>query len=368
MCSIISRYIGRNLLTYFGGILFVLLFVIFMGQFSRMFTYALRYGASLGWVAQIMLYMLPDILVLSIPIAFQISILMTLTALSQSGEVMALRAAGLSFFQIARPVLAVAIFLSALLIYFSGWLSPIGRHKIEEAKEDIVNKITKVNLEARTFINLGDWDIFAQDVNKKKNTLTQISMSRKNDDSALSTKINAQNGKVRLQNDGIELTLSQGQMQRLSDLQTRKIITADFDKFIVFIPLSKKAGLSPRNIKAVELTTPQILEQLKNPSLSEKDRSDYKPEPAFRLSFSLAPLIFFLLSCPVAFVITKKAGRAAAMGYSILFLFGYFGLLTVGGHIGESFSFAPVAYGAPLLPVIVGGFLGRHLWRKRLDG
>ncbi|MBO7604914.1 MAG: LptF/LptG family permease, partial [Elusimicrobiaceae bacterium] len=66
--SIIGKYISKNFLTMFTGILFVLVFVIFMGQFSRIYSYAMQYGANLFWVMSMMVYLLPDILVLSLPI------------------------------------------------------------------------------------------------------------------------------------------------------------------------------------------------------------------------------------------------------------------------------------------------------------
>lgn len=188
MPGIIFRYITKNLLTFFIGVLFIFVFVVFMAQFSKIFTYAMTYGADMLWVLSTMVYMLPDILVLSVPMAFQIAILMTLTSMSQTGEIMALRAAGFSFIEIARPILIIAVVLSGMMIYLNGWLSPQGRHKVEEAKKDIASKISKVNIEPKTFIDMGDWDMFAEDVNKKQKTLSQVHLSRKNDETALSTK------------------------------------------------------------------------------------------------------------------------------------------------------------------------------------
>ncbi len=366
MFGIIPRYISKNLLTFFLGILFVFVFVVFMGQFSKIFTYAMSYGADMLWVLSTMVYMMPDILALSIPMAFQIAILMTLTSMSQSGEIMALRAAGFSFSEITRPILTLAVILSIAMIYLTGWLSPQGRHNVEEAKEDIASKISKVNIEPKTFIDMGDWDMFAENVNKKANTLYQVHLSRKNDKDALSTKVNAAEGKISVNNSGISLKLEKGQMQRVESLESRKIITAEFDSYNIFIPLAQKAE-KERVPRVSELTTPEILALVNVGFLRGKQEIEARSEPSFRLAMSLAPIVFFFLSCPVAFVTNKKAGRAGAMIFSILFIFSYFGLLTIGGNIGEKFQFYAIPYIAPLLPVFAGLIISYKLWKKRLS-
>lgn len=326
----------------------------------------MTYGADMLWVLSTMAYMMPDILALSVPMAFQIAILMTLTSMSQSGEIMALRAAGFSFKEIARPIFIVAVCLVFVMLALNSWLSPLGRAKVEESKEDIASKISKVNVEPKTFINLGDWDFFTEDVDKKHKTLSQVHLSRKNDDTALSTRINAATGKIAVGKAGVSLDLFNGQMQRVDSVESRKIITAEFDKYNLFIPLTFKAA-SKRTPKASELTTLQLIKRLRLGQDDPKRLADYRPEPVFRLSMALAPIIFFFLSCPVAFVTNKKAGRASAMIFSILFIFGYFGLITVGGNIGEKVPFWLISYTAPLLPVVVGLIVSKYLWRKRLS-
>jgi lipopolysaccharide export system permease protein len=360
------KYIAKNTLQFFLGVLFVLVFVVFMGQFSRLFTYAMKYGADMLWVMSVAVYLMPDILALSIPISFQIAILMTLTSMSQSGEVMALRAAGFSFKEIAKPIFVIAAVLCGTMLYLNGWLSPQGRHYVEESKEDIATRITKVAIEPRTFVDVGDWDIFAENVDKKANILYQVYLTRKNDNTALSTKINSSEGRIKLDKAGINLSLSKGQLQRLDSLESRKIITAEFDECFVFIPLSQKSG-EKRNYKSSELTTPEIIGHIISGDISPELLADYRPEPAYRLSMALAPLIFFFLSCPVAFVTNKKAGRTSAMVFSIVFIFAYFGFITIGNIVGEKVHFFPVSCFAPLLPVIAGAVVSYYLWRKKLS-
>jgi len=347
----------------FSGVLFVLVFVIFMGQFSRVFSYAMQYGANMFWVMSMVIYLLPDILVLSLPISFQIALLMVLTNMSKTGEILALRAAGLSFKEITRPIFYMAIFITLVIIFLNGFLSPISLRTLEDQKDELSSKISKISLEPRTFINLGDWELYTENADSARRNFTQIHLTRKNDSTALNTKINASKGKITTEDNGIKILLSKGQMQRLQE-DSDKIITAEFEKFNFFIPLTQKT--TKKELKPIEQTTPQLMKAIYTGNLKKEYLNEYQSQPGTRLSWALAPLIFFFLTCPVAFIKGKSANRAAAMGFSLLFILGYFGLLTVLRDMSEKATNIPLALVLPLITPLLGFIIGKILWDKRL--
>ena len=128
--GIFTKYIAKNLITLFTGILGILAFVIFMNHFIRIMNMAMNFGTSWGWVASSLLNLVPDVFCLSAPMAFQIAILLTLTTMSEHGELIALRAAGFSFKEIVRPLAACAILLSILLVFLSNWVTPRSYQRI----------------------------------------------------------------------------------------------------------------------------------------------------------------------------------------------------------------------------------------------
>ena len=348
----------------FVGVLFVLVFVVFMVQFSRVFSYAMKYGANIIWVMSMIIYLLPDILVLSLPISFQIALLMTLTNLSKTGEILAMRASGLSFKEITRPIFYIAVLLTLILISLNGFFSPIALRNLEKQKDKLSSQISQISLEPRTFINLGDWELYTDEADKARRNFTNVHLTRKNDNSALNTKINAAQGKITYENEGIKILLSKGQMQRLEEQEQNKIITAEFDKFNLFIPLVQKS--TKHELKPVEQTTPQLLENLFKGTYQKKDFEELKSQPGTRLSWAFAPLIFFLLTCPVAFIKGKSANRAAAMAFSLVFISFYFGLLTVLRDVAEKCPGVTFALFIPLFTPLIGFIVGKILWNKRL--
>lgn len=362
--SIIGKYISKNFLTMFIGVLFVLVFVIFMGQFSKVFSYAMRYGANMFWVMSMIVYLIPDILVLGLPISFQIALLMTLTNLSKTGEILAMRSAGLSFKEITRPIYIMAIFLTLVIIILNGFLSPMSLRNLDRQKDELSSKISKISLEPRTFIDLGDWELYAEEADKHRRNFTQIHLTRKNDNTALNTKINAANGTITTESAGVKILLNKGQMQRLDGTEDNKIITAEFKKFNFFIPLIQKTRERP--LKPAEQTTPQLFSNLLKGNYTESDLGDLKSQPGTRLSWAFAPLIFFFLTCPVAFIKGKSANRATAMVMSLLFISIYFGLLTILRNVSVKTPNIWAALFLPLLTPLLGFVIGKILWQKRL--
>lgn len=349
----------------FVGILFVLVFVIFMVQFSRIFSYAMQYGANIFWVMGMTVYLLPDILVLGLPISFQIALLMTLTNLSKTGEIIALRAAGLSFKEITRPIFYISVFITLLMVCLNGFLSPIALKNLEEQKEEISSKISKISLEPRTFVNLGDWELYAEEADAQRRNFTHIHLTRKNDNTALNTKINAAQGKVETGSSGIKIFLTKGQMQRLGEEEeNNKIITAEFDKLNIFIPLAQKND--NKDLKPIEQTTPQILAAIYKGTVNKEYANEYQSQPGMRLAWAFAPLIFFFLTCPVSFIKGKNTNKAGAMVWSLVFIAGYFGLLTVFRDTSEKLTIVPVALLLPLAVPLLGYIIGKILWNKRL--
>ncbi|MDO9508514.1 MAG: LPS export ABC transporter permease LptG [Thermovirgaceae bacterium] len=69
-------------------------------------------GVSLGVVIRLFIYKLPEVVVMTLPMASLLSALLTFGRLSSQSEIVALRASGISFRRIVRPVLAASIFVS----------------------------------------------------------------------------------------------------------------------------------------------------------------------------------------------------------------------------------------------------------------
>ncbi len=111
--SILDRFIvtqmGNSFL--FGVLVFSVLLVAgdLLFQIANL---VIDKGISLGVVIRLFIYKLPEVVVMTLPMASLLSALLTFGRLSSQSEIVALRAAGIAFRRIIRPVLAASVLVS----------------------------------------------------------------------------------------------------------------------------------------------------------------------------------------------------------------------------------------------------------------
>ena len=363
LISIFSKYIAKSWFIFFAGILGVLMLVIFMNHFIRIVKLAMSYGTSWGWIGMSLLYMVPDVLCLSAPMAFQISILLTLSTMSEQGELIALRAAGFSFKAIVKPLLVCACIVSALLFIGNNWLTPHCFKRVLILREEARSKITKVNLEPQTFLDLGEWQLYLEELDPKTNEAHQIHLIKKNDKGALSTKVNAASGKVVLSKTAIGLQLTEGQMQRLEEKDPTSFIAANFDKYTLSIPLTRD---SHRTLRASELGTPRLLRYIhKHPEMTQQQKNEFRAEASLRNVLAFAPIVLLLVSCPIGFSLGKRTNKGWGMLFSVIIILSFYIIGAAGLALGKKIAW--LSFIGPWIPIVLGLWAAKYLWKKRLN-
>ena len=125
-----ARILDRFIVTQMGGsFLFgVMVFSLLLVAGDLLFQIAnlvIDKGVSLGVVLRLFVYKLPEVVVMTLPMASLLSALLTFGRLSSQSEIVALRAAGISFRRIVRPVLAASIFVSLFAMLMNETLVPL---------------------------------------------------------------------------------------------------------------------------------------------------------------------------------------------------------------------------------------------------
>ena len=94
-------------------------------------------GQSALTFLYLLLLVLPQLLLIIMPIAFFFAILMTLQRLSAESELVAMASAGYSLRQLAMPVLGAAAIVMALTYLCAIWLMPAGQRALRDKVLDI---------------------------------------------------------------------------------------------------------------------------------------------------------------------------------------------------------------------------------------
>lgn len=364
--KILSKYIAKTLLVYLSISLIVFTAILFMNQFVRIFNTAILLGADLYWIFYALSNLMPTVLALSIPMSWQLAVLMTLGTLSGRGEMIALRASGFSPRQIVFSIGICSVILCIFLMLVNNRVSPSGFKRFQSSKNMLAKSMSELKLRSNTFIDLNNWRMIAREIDPDSGKMKDITLfmySKDNPELALLS-VSAPQGRYKMQvAKGIELVLKNGEFQKADVKNPHRVIKAEYNKYEVFIPLYADVDFKNRNLSLSELTTPEILKTLKLKTLPKKRHSEYQIEVSSRLALALSPLIFFLVSAPLGFL-HMRYSRAWAMVFTVVILFSYYGALMTGINIAKKFFV--MSWFGPWLGNILGGGVSLFLWRRKI--
>lgn len=138
----------------------------------------LKKGISIGVVTQYYLFLMPSLLVQIVPIATLVALLYILGNLSRHNEIIALKASGLSSFQILTPLLFMGLLISFAVFIVSEKVIPKTAITSTAIKEGVIEK-GRASMEERaisnvTVLGMGNRQIFAREFEVMTNTLYDV--------------------------------------------------------------------------------------------------------------------------------------------------------------------------------------------------
>ncbi len=147
----LSHYVLRQLIGPTAFFAFVLSAVVWLSQSLRLLNLVINRGQSAPTFFYLTLLMLPDLLVIIMPIAFFAGTLFGLNKLNADSELVAMTAAGYSSLQLAVPVLVVGLMVTALTYFNTLWLMPFTQQAMEQQEVNIRADIGAAILTQGTF-------------------------------------------------------------------------------------------------------------------------------------------------------------------------------------------------------------------------
>lgn len=124
-----DRYILRQFVqtAFFALIAFTVIFLV-IDLMENLDDFIDRNG-TVQVVTMYYIYFTPEILKLMLPVGMLLSALFTTGRLSTLNELTALKASGMSLYRFMAPLLGFALFVTAVSMYFNGWVVPYANKK-----------------------------------------------------------------------------------------------------------------------------------------------------------------------------------------------------------------------------------------------
>ena len=145
--KILNFYIGRSLLATSAIAIAVLTFVMLGGNVMKKVMDLVARGMPLRLVGTFMLYLLPVMLSYTIPLAVLCAAVLVFSRLSADREITAMRASGVSLWQIIAPGLLLSVAMSACCLFIHLSLGPRCRYRADRLKrsEGLTNPAAFLN-------------------------------------------------------------------------------------------------------------------------------------------------------------------------------------------------------------------------------
>lgn len=329
---ILNLYIGRNLVinTLIG--VAVLTFVMLSAQMVNFFR-MLSSGFSPDLMLKLLLYILPETLTWSIPISLLCASVLVFSRLSADQEISALRAGGISLWQIISPGLLWSILLCITCMILQIYLAPECHYKVRQIKKEELPLQSLSVIEPGIPWDFGKHKIYARD--KVDDVLKDVSIFIMGNSKRLEQEIIAEEGIVSIDEENSRMDLL---------LKNQTIFSYNYDasgtlikenpiygsELEYRIDLGQKSAARDVERKAKYMTMNSIFGAINLYSTMGADNKHARAKVSSlyvelhkRLALSLSPFAFILIGIPFGIKTQRQETSIGIVISVILALFFY---------------------------------------------
>ncbi len=370
--KILTKYTITEFVPPFVLALLCFTSILLFDEVFRLTKHFVRKGISPYYLVELLIYVLPAVVVLTIPMATLVGILLALGRLSTDSEVAAMKAHGVGFHQILFPLLLAAAFLSVFDFVFMDYALPRGNIAYAARKRDISIRNPTVVLEEGVVMRelekeqkLWMYESMDEDTNRLQHVRLW--------DSIWGGKprfIHAKAATIGFEDDGQAwLALFDGMTYEMVPEDPREFRVTAFEKhrialdFTQALERSEYSSQNPRSMPISALKS-YIRKQQHDARNAEVEAFDIaqlrhaQVEYQKRFSIPFACLAFALIGVPLGLIV-KRSGKMVGFGIGLGVILVYYLLLQFGQDLGRNGGISPAL--AMWLPNIAIGLLGLAL-------
>lgn len=366
--KIITKYTLKEFLPPFLLALLCFTSILLLDEIFRLTKLFVRKGISPRYLIELLIYVLPATVVVTLPMAALVGILLALGRLSTDNEITAMKAHGIGFHQILYPLLIITILLSVIDLGFMDYALPRGNVAYVELKRAISMRNPTFVLEEGVIMKELEregklW--MYESMNRNTKRLHNVKVW----DSIWSGKphfIHAKEAMVGFESGQAWLTLYNGTAYEptLDDSQGFRVTT--FEEQRIALKLTETLDVttfeskSPRSmsiskVKAHIKNLEERVNQAQDKSFRVQQLRYAQVEYHKKFSIPFACLAFGLIGVPLGLMV-KRSGKMVGFGVGLGLIVVYYLLLQLGQETGRNGILSPGF--AMWLPNIVIGFLG----------
>jgi LPS export ABC transporter permease LptG len=145
--------IFREALPFIGLSFFILTTLVFIQQVSRDSNLPLLFHTSYLITYRFLLSLIPNIVVVTLPIALLVGTVITCSRLSSDGELTAAQALSISKLKLALPFITLGLLGTLLTVYLSGYVTPRAIKELRSLRDEVLIHGARTRIRPDTFID-----------------------------------------------------------------------------------------------------------------------------------------------------------------------------------------------------------------------
>lgn len=336
---VIHRYIASDFLVMFLVTLLVFTFVMCLSAVIKAIDLLAR-GVSGMLILKVFSYNIPYLATFSIPMSVLTTVLLQFGRMSFDGEVTAMKACGLSMWQIVSPVIILSILLSFLCVYLNSSVAPRSHFAQRRVLVDLGTEDPVTLLEEGRFVR--DFPGLMIYVARKDGANVEDVVVYKMGPGGVERHVRAKTGKVStdpekkiLLIDLYDVRIEQPDREKPDDPSRTQYISAEH--YPVELDLGQLLDDGRISKKRSDLTFLELIQNIRNirkafPYLKPKDllrqRMAMVVEFNERLTLSLSCFAFCLLGIPLGMKSRRKESSIGiAISLAVVLVYYFFVIL-----------------------------------------
>ena len=363
----LDRYLVREILGPLALGFLVYTFILLIRFLFQSAEMIIRRGLPVSVVGELLVYTLPNIVVLTVPMSLLFGILIAVGRLASDSELIALRSSGISLVSLYRPILLISAVFTLLNTVLMIWVLPWGNHSLQYLRLTIITETVAQQVEPRVFYSEFEGTllyVFDQPEDSDRWHGVFLAQSLPGTRNQVTV---ADRGRLSLDEAGERVVLE------LEDAYTHEI---DFNKSSTyqishqdevdqvlqdeFTSSHRKSISASKTVR--EQTIAELLDVERDPEVSDELRNLAEVEIHKKFSIPFACLVFGLCALPLGFN-NRRGSKASGFALSILVILVYYVMLSNGEEAARYGKLAPWA--AMWIPNVVMAVIGLLLLFRR---
>lgn len=356
---VLDRYILRELAApLLSGVLaFTGLFLsVDLVQIVRMTT---EHGAPLAVTLLLFALRLPQVAVWTFPMAVLLAALLSLSRLSASSEIVAMQAGTVSFYRIVAPVIGVGLMVTMLTLAVEEWVVPAANYEYRRVVTEDVRggqlPTTTPNVILKEYKGgLLQGFLYASRYDGARKTMYDVTIVEMESGRPVRTTFATRvvwQGDTWLMEDGV-----------IHSHDGEPGVTVDFGRGRQPVAVGYRPEQVMRAQKSPEeMTIRELRDHIEVLTARGDDVREHLLQLHLKFAIPAASFIFALVAAPMG-VQPHRSATSVGFGLSIVVIFAYYILMTIGTALAQGGQLHPVA-GAWLQNVVLGGAGGIMMWR-----